>query len=141
MFGIIIFLYSWLRIGELPALEWSDIDFSNAIIRVMRSCHYAKSKDGQFAGITESPKTEASKRLIPIPKQLMPALKEKKRSCISKHVIADKKGECVSVCINAVLNLCVEDLLYKEKDFTLCVILLQRGLWNTERIKVFNFFV
>lgn len=32
-------LYSGLRIGELIALQWSDIDFAKGILTVSKSCH------------------------------------------------------------------------------------------------------
>ena len=34
MLGVLICLYTGLRIGELLALEWSDIDFSNGTLMV-----------------------------------------------------------------------------------------------------------
>ena len=43
--------------------------------------------------ITDTPKTASSKRAIPIPKQLLPLLKEKKRNSLSKYVIETTKGE------------------------------------------------
>lgn len=46
MFGIILCLYTGLRIGELLALEWSDIDFSKGELTVSKTCHDAKTKTG-----------------------------------------------------------------------------------------------
>lgn len=37
-------MYSGLRIGELIALQWSDIDFVKGILTVSKSCH--DGKDG-----------------------------------------------------------------------------------------------
>ncbi|MDE7395748.1 MAG: site-specific integrase, partial [Clostridiales bacterium] len=37
LFGILLCLYSGLRIGELLALRWSDIDFEKAFISVERA--------------------------------------------------------------------------------------------------------
>ncbi|MEG9429508.1 MAG: site-specific integrase [Christensenellaceae bacterium] len=44
LIGVIICLYTGLRIGELLALEWSDIDFSKGLISVSKSCHYGGSR-------------------------------------------------------------------------------------------------
>ena len=46
MFGIILCLYTGLRIGELLALEWSDIDFSKGELTVSKTCHDAKTENG-----------------------------------------------------------------------------------------------
>ena len=37
--GIVICLYSGLRIGELLALTWSDIDFTKGTLAVNKTCH------------------------------------------------------------------------------------------------------
>lgn len=89
MFGIILCLYSGLRIGELLALEWSDIDFSKGELNVYKSCYDGKNENGKSCRITGSPKTESSKRTIPISKQLIPLLKERKRRSSSKHVVGE----------------------------------------------------
>ena len=64
MFGVVLCLYTGLRIGELLALEWSDIDFQKGIISVSKSCHDGKDENGKFARITDTPKTETSEREI-----------------------------------------------------------------------------
>lgn len=79
MVGVLICLYTGLRIGELLALEWSDIDFSNGTLMVDKTCHYGKNRDGQYGRIVDTPKTETSIRLIPLPKQLIPLMKEHKK--------------------------------------------------------------
>lgn len=88
MFGVILCFYTGLRIGELLALTWEDVDFRKGILRVNKTCHDGKTKNG-FGQIVGEPKTESSKRFIPIPKQLMQALKELKRSEKSKYVVSD----------------------------------------------------
>lgn len=91
LYGILLCLYSGLRIGELIALQWSDIDFTKGILTVSKSCH--DSKNGL---IIDEPKTATSRRVIPLPKQLLPILKDvKKRSDSSFVVSAD--GKPVSV--------------------------------------------
>ena len=87
MKGIIICLYTGLRIGELLALEWSDIDFAKAELHVTKTCHDSKNKNGTFCRITDAPKTENSRRVIPLPKQLLPMLKEMKKRSSSNLVI------------------------------------------------------
>ena len=43
MFGIIVCLYTGLRIGELLALEWTDIDFAKAELTVNKTCFEGKN--------------------------------------------------------------------------------------------------
>ncbi len=94
MIGVLICLYTGLRIGELLALEWSDIDFSNGTLMVDKTCHYGKNREGQFVRIVDSPKTETSIRLIPLPKQIVPMLKEHKK--ISSALVISKNGKEIS---------------------------------------------
>ena len=91
MKGVIICLYTGLRIGELLALEWDDIDFSKAELKVTKTCHDGKNKDGKFGRITELPKTTNSRRTIAIPKQLLPLLREMKKKSKSNLVISGDK--------------------------------------------------
>ena len=56
MFGVLLALYTGLRIGELLALEWGDIDFQKGELTVSKSCHDSK-KDGRYCRLTEAPKT------------------------------------------------------------------------------------
>lgn len=93
MIGVLIALYTGLRIGELIALEWSDIDFDNRLLDVNKTCHYAKNAVGKFSRIIESPKTESSNRVVPLPKQLIPILKELKKQSKSQIVIANNEKD------------------------------------------------
>ena len=69
-----IMLYAGLRKGEAQALEWSDIDFENRIIRVTKNASSLKN----IVTIKE-PKTKAGRREIPIPSVLLTALVEKRQ--------------------------------------------------------------
>ncbi len=89
LFGIILCLYIGIRIGELLALEWEDVDFEKRTISVNKSCHDGKDKNGKFGRIVDTPKTKASKRVIPVPKQIIPLIKAHKRKSKSKYVITD----------------------------------------------------
>ena len=89
MFGVVLCLYTGLRIGELLALEWGDIDFSKSELSVTKSCYDGQDKNGKSCRITGTPKTESSKRTIPIPKQIMPHLREIKKRSTSKYVVGN----------------------------------------------------
>ena len=94
MFGIVLCLYTGLRIGELLALEWSDIDFAKGEISVNKSCHDSK-KDGKYCRLTEAPKTPTSRRIVPIPKQFLPLLREQKKKSSSVFVVGEDKVQTV----------------------------------------------
>lgn len=91
MFGIVLCLYTGLRIGELIALQWKDIDLQKGLLTVSRSCH-----DTSGGIVFDEPKTAASRRVIPLPKQLLPKLKSIKKSGNSDFVVS-VGGNAVSV--------------------------------------------
>ncbi|MBR1677047.1 MAG: site-specific integrase, partial [Clostridia bacterium] len=88
MFGVMLCLYSGLRVGELLALKWEDIDFQAGILTVSKSCHDGKGKDGHYIRVEETPKTSSSRRVIPLPKQLFPLIKEAKKKSTSEYIVA-----------------------------------------------------
>lgn len=95
MFGIVLCLYTGLRVGELLALRWDDIDFQKKLLYVNSTCYDGKTENG-FGRIIGEPKTESSKRIVPIPKQLIVMLKQLKRKDNCEYVIS-MKGKPLSV--------------------------------------------
>lgn len=69
--GFMTLYYTGLRIGELLALEYSDIDFESCTISVSKSRQRIRGKD-----IITPPKTPRSIRTISIPEFLRDELKE-----------------------------------------------------------------
>ena len=93
--GVLICLYTGMRIGELMALRWGDVDFENAVISVNGTCRDGFI-NGRLIKIIDTPKTESSKREIPIPVQLLPYLIELKRKAVGEYVISNH-GNIISV--------------------------------------------
>ena len=91
LYGILLCLFSGLRIGELIALQWSDIDFVKGVLTVSKSCH-----DGKAGLIIDEPKTATSRRMIPLPKQLLPILRSVKKRSDSSSVVS-ANGSTISV--------------------------------------------
>lgn len=92
--GILISLYTGLRIGEICALSWDDIDLVNQVIHVRHTVARVKNdlKESRAKTrlIIDEPKTKASKRDIPIPSAILPALLEYRGISYSTFVVSDK---------------------------------------------------
>ena len=79
--------FTGLRTGEAVALKWSNIDFEAQEIEVKYSRRYGKD-------IT--PKTEKSKRIVPIFDELLPYLKSQRdvtKDSESEYVFLSKNGK------------------------------------------------
>lgn len=87
--GILICLYMGLRIGEICALKWNDIDLKNQVIQIKGT---QIRMNGELK-IT-APKSRASERTIPIPNILLGPLKSHKRD--GEYVLSHN-GEMVEV--------------------------------------------
>ncbi len=93
LYGIILCLYTGLRLGELLALEWGDIDFASEEMHITKACHDGIDDDGMFKRLTHTPKTHSSIRIIPLPKQVISLLKKAKAKSKSSYVVSSgEKG-------------------------------------------------
>lgn len=83
--GILLTMYSGMRIGEVCALTWNDIDLQSGIVHVSRTIQRIQDKSGNSKTklVIGSPKSRTSERDIPLPEFLIGILKEKKcdREC------------------------------------------------------------
>ncbi len=88
--GILISLRSGLRIGEICALKWEDIDLLSGIIYVRHTISRIKSEDssGRSVLVLDEPKTYSSKREVPISSWLIPFLSSVKEKSDSQYVIS-----------------------------------------------------
>lgn len=89
LFGIVLCLYTGLRIGELLALTWQDVDFAKGIITVNKSCR-DNWMNGEYKKEIDTPKTENGYRIVPIPEQLTARLKEIKKRGSGEYVVDGK---------------------------------------------------
>ncbi len=97
--GIAIALNAGLRIGEICALRWSDIDFEARIIHVRHTIVRVKNdapeyringKTAKTKLIVDTPKTKTSLRDIPVNSRLLAILVKAKENSCSDYVISDK---------------------------------------------------
>ena len=77
--------FTGLRTGEAVALQWEDIDFNAQELEVKRSRRYGKD-------IT--PKTEKSKRIVPIFDELLPYLESQ------RNLTSDSESDYVFLSVN-----------------------------------------
>lgn len=97
--GMYLSLQTGLRIGEVCALRWSDVDLSAAVIHIRATI--ARVRCGATGGemqtklIRDTPKTRASTRDIPISSNVMKALKSVFDGRTSEYVVS-QRGSFVS---------------------------------------------
>ncbi len=89
LFGILFCLYTGLRIGELLALTWEDIDFQSGTVAVTKSC-YDNWEKGKYIKVIDTTKTESSERVIPLPKRIIVYLKALRKLTNSKYIVSGK---------------------------------------------------
>ena len=76
---VIVSLYTGLRLGEICALQWSDIDRDHQTLTVSRTVQRLYAPDGETktALVVGPPKTQTSLRTIPLPENLLQALEQR----------------------------------------------------------------
>lgn len=89
MFGVVLCLYSGLRVGELLALRWADVDLKKGTITIKRACHDGNYVNGKTCRIEDTPKTASSRRTIPLPNQILQLLKKHKLHSKSEYIISN----------------------------------------------------
>lgn len=65
--GILLCLYTGLRIGELCALKWQDVDLRHGQVSVTKTVQRISHDDGTTEIMVGSPKSATSVRDVPIP--------------------------------------------------------------------------
>jgi len=92
--GIVLCLYTGIRIGELLALTWQDIDFEKGYMIISKTA-YQNRQDNKIKIIIDTPKTKTSIRVIPLPKHMLSILKQIKKKSTSQYVITTRTNGMV----------------------------------------------
>lgn len=95
-FGIVLCLYTGIRIGELLSLTWNDIDFKKRLLYIRHTLTRIK-QDEKVITILDEPKTRKSNRIIPLSTTLIRYLKEIKSNSSSIYVISTRNNSFVSI--------------------------------------------
>lgn len=75
--GVLICLYTRIRIGELCAMQWKDISLAEGLLYISKTVQRVQQLDNPFQKTklcVFPPKSVNSKRIIPIPKTLLDIL-------------------------------------------------------------------
>lgn len=84
--GLLITIYSGMRIGEVCALQWKDIDLEEKVIRVNKSIQRIYTEEDAMGKmktelLISTPKTKSSQREIPIVQPLFKMMKDFAKIC------------------------------------------------------------
>ena len=74
-----VMTYTGLRLGEVTALRWSDVNLDKGYLEVKHSVSYVARGREKAAYVINPPKTEAGKRIIPLSPMVIEAFKMEKQ--------------------------------------------------------------
>jgi len=93
--GVLICLFTGIRIGELCALQWKDISISEGTIYVHKTAQRVQQLGNALQKtkvIITSPKSECSNRIIPMPQFLVQTLRSRQLS--DEYFLLSGRSEC-----------------------------------------------
>ena len=120
--GILLCLYTGLRIGELLGLTWNDVDLDRGVIKITKTVYREKDENGIWQLCVDTPKTKASDRVISLPEYITNMLRPDYETAKTPYVVENKKCERMSIrsyqyifekltdareCANSTSTLCV----------------------------------
>ena len=85
LFGVLVSLYTGVRLGELLALRWQDVDFEKGFVSI--------NKTLSDVGEETPPKSRSSTRVIPLHDRLLSLLRDKKQTAKSDYLIETNEGQ------------------------------------------------
>lgn len=83
---VLLGLYAGMRLGEVCALRWEDVDFQLRTISVRRTVQRISQGEGRTALSITSPKSASSRRTIPAPDFLLDLLAQRREMSASPYV-------------------------------------------------------
>ena len=95
--GILLCLYTGLRIGELLGLTWDDVDLDRGVRQITKTVYRERDEGGEWRMWVDTPKTKASDRVIPLPEYITDMLSRDCETAKTLYVVENKKGERMSI--------------------------------------------
>lgn len=93
--SVMIALYTGLRIGEIAALKWADIDFSGEKLHISHTYQRVSTVGEENTTLHHgSAKSASSHRVIPIVPKIMKVLKRLKKKATSEFVFSVNGKPC-----------------------------------------------
>jgi len=97
--GVMIALYTGVRLGELCAMQWSDISFHEGILSITKTLQRIKDTDptakAKTKMVIDAPKSKKSIRPIPLPAYLLCLLKQWTEGQQSENYILSGKAKYI----------------------------------------------
>lgn len=93
--AVALALNTGMRIGEVAALKWQDIDFTRGIISITQTCNRIQLFNSNRTVVNyDSVKSAASQRIIPMNQKVQQLLKKLKEKNTSKYVFSIGEKGC-----------------------------------------------
>lgn len=110
-FGILLALYSGMRIGEICALKWSNINLEAETISVVQTLQRLQDSEnkGKTKILISEPKSQSSKRIIPIPAFLTELLRKIKPQIPDAFLLSGNKNPIEPKTLQNKYKSCLKD--------------------------------
>lgn len=95
-FPYILVLYTGIRLGELLALTWKDINLKTGTMTISKTLYKYPTTNGKWEYRIDSPKSIKSNREIPLPMFLREKLAVMKKEKKSQHVVSRNDGTSIN---------------------------------------------
>ena len=97
--GVLIALYTGVRLGELCSLQWNDIDFSEGTLSITKTLQRIKdtapNSTAKTKMVIDAPKSKKSIREIPLPAYLLCLLKQWQKDQSSTNYVLSGKAKYI----------------------------------------------
>ncbi|MPM76183.1 Tyrosine recombinase XerC [bioreactor metagenome] len=87
--GILLTFYTGMRLGELCALKWNDLDYESGTLSITKTVTRVKNLSGgenKTVLLVGSPKSHKSTRKIPLPKFLIKLFRDREPCCADQEL-------------------------------------------------------